>query len=100
MLVLVSLILISLILYVFYKAKYFRTHRPMEKGWVAGKSSMALGAFIGFYGLNQLAAYSSSKVSLFVGIVFLLFGALHVYKGIRQYKHFLPLAVEEAENTK
>jgi uncharacterized membrane protein HdeD (DUF308 family) len=97
MLVLAALILISLTLYIFYKAKYFRTQRPMEKGWVAGKSSMALGAFVAFYGLNQLVAYSSSTVSLLVGIVFLLIGAAYVYKGFRQYKYFLPLAIEEAE---
>lgn len=38
-----------------------------------------------------------STARIIVGVLFVLFGSASVFNGFRQYKHFLPLAVEEAE---
>ncbi|MFX3623926.1 MAG: YtpI family protein [Ectobacillus sp.] len=94
--ILAFLIVISLMFYLFYKTKYFRTQRPMEKRWLSGKSGIALGLFVGLFGLNQFFVHDTT-LSKIVGTLFLIYGAAIVYNGIRQYKHFLPLAIEEAE---
>ncbi|MDZ5605800.1 YtpI family protein [Bacillus pseudomycoides] len=94
--VLVFCIIISFMLYLFYKTKYFRTNRPMEKGWLAGKSGVALGAFVALFGANQFFL-DLSTARIVVGILFILFGSVSIFNGFRQYKHFSPLAVEEAE---
>ncbi|MEH7390067.1 YtpI family protein, partial [Bacillus sp. JJ1474] len=51
--VLVILITIALSFYLYYKVKFVRCKKPAEKKWISSKSSMALGVFIGLYGLNQ-----------------------------------------------
>ncbi|MDM5156781.1 YtpI family protein [Bacillus sp. DX1.1] len=94
--VLVFCIIISFMLYLFYKTKYFRTNRPMEKGWLSGKSAMALGLFVALFGVNQFFL-DASTVRIVVGILFIAFGGASIFNGFRQYKHFLPLAAEEAE---
>ncbi|PFK35736.1 hypothetical protein COI93_16540 [Bacillus cereus] len=94
--VLVFCIIISFMLYLFYKTKYFRTTRPMEKGWLAGKSQVALGVFVALFGANQFFL-ELSTVRIIVGILFVLFGCASIFNGFRQYKHFSPLAIEEAE---
>ena len=45
MILLVAIIFVSLAFYVFYKIKAFRTRLPMEKKWLKGKSTIALGVF-------------------------------------------------------
>lgn len=94
--VLAVFIVVSFMFYLFYKTKYFRTRRPMEKRWLSGKSSMALGLFVMLFGLNQFFVYLST-ISIIVGVLFILIGGASIYNGFRQYKHFLPLAIEEAE---
>ncbi len=97
--ILVILFIFSLSFYVFYKAKYFRTHRPAEKKWISSKASVCLGLFVAFFGLNQFFV-NHSAVSYIVGTVFVLLGAINVWGGIKSYKFYLPLAVEEAEQFK
>ncbi|MFD3445325.1 YtpI family protein [Microbacteriaceae bacterium 4G12] len=97
--ILVFFIIISFMFYLFYKTKYFRTRRPMEKSWLSGKSGIALGLFVASFGFNQFFVHDST-ISRVIGTLFLLYGTFIVYNGIRQYKHFLPLAIEEAEQWK
>ncbi len=68
----------------------------MEKGWLSGKSAMALGSFVALFGFNQFFL-ELSTARIIVGALFLLFGIASILNGFRQYKHFLPLAVKEAE---
>ena len=67
----------------------------MEKGWLSGKSAMALGSFV-LFSINQFFL-ELSTARIIVGVLFVLFGSASVFNGFRQYKHFLPLAVKEAE---
>lgn len=96
--ILAFLIIISFTMYLFYKTRYFRTKRPMEKQWLSGKSRIALGLFVALFGLNQFFVHASTT-SRVIGVLFLLYGTFVVYNGIRQYRHFLPLALEEAEKS-
>jgi len=68
----------------------------MEKGWLAGKSAIALGLFVALFGVNQFFLEISTS-RIIVGILFVIVGGASIYNGIRQYKHFLPLAIQEAE---
>ncbi|ANB55544.1 ytpI-like family protein [Anoxybacillus sp. B7M1] len=95
---LVILIIFSLSFYAYYKMKYFRSQRPLERQWLSAKSSIALGLFVFFFGVNQFFLYSST-VTYIVGIIFLLVGGGSAWAGYRSYKHYLPLVIEEAQQT-
>ncbi|RHW40737.1 hypothetical protein D1B31_11130 [Neobacillus notoginsengisoli] len=93
---LVIVIIISLAFYVFYKIKYVRSSRPAEKKWISAKSSIALGAFVFTFGINQLFL-THSPVTYLVAAVFILLGGINIWSGIKAYKFYLPHAIEEAE---
>ncbi|MEH6942389.1 YtpI family protein [Bacillus sp. JJ722] len=95
--VLVILIIIALAFYVFYKTKYFRTKLPMERKWLSAKSSMALGAFVALFGINQLFLFQTT-VTYIIATIFIIVGGLSIWAGNRAYKFFLPLAIDEASN--
>lgn len=95
--VFVIIIVLSIVFYLFYKVKYFRTQRPAEKKWISSKSSIALGLFVAVFGVNQLFVHLT-PVSITVSTIFILVGVINVWAGIKQYKYYLPLAAEEAKN--
>lgn len=97
--ILVILFVFAFVFYIFFKAKYFRTRMPAEKKWVQSKASICLGFFVAVFGLNQFFL-NQTTVAYLVGSIFILLGAFHIWGGIKSYKHFLPLAVEEAELAK
>jgi uncharacterized membrane-anchored protein len=91
----VILIIISLSFYLYFKTKYFRTKRPMEKRWISAKSSIALGAFVLLFGINQYFIYQST-LSIVIGVLFIAMGGGSIWAGIRAYKYYYPLTVKEA----
>ncbi|WP_349408134.1 YtpI family protein [Pseudalkalibacillus sp. SCS-8] len=95
----IIIIVIALSLYIFYKIKEFRVKAPNEKRWTKAKANIALGAFIGTYGLNRLFI-NESKYDLIIGGIFLVLGILNIVMGYKAYKYFLPLAIEESKQTK
>ncbi|MCQ5364304.1 YtpI family protein [Anoxybacillus salavatliensis] len=95
----VILIIFSLSFYLYYKIKYFRSKRPMERKWISAKSSIALGSFVFFFAINQFFIHRST-VSLIIGIVFLFVGAGSIWGGYRAHRYYFPLAVKEAEELK
>ena len=95
--ILVTLIVLSLGIYVFYKIQTVRTKMPMEKKWISGKSSMALGAFVALFGVNQLFLFQTN-VTYIIAAVFILVGLFSVWGGYKMYKFYLPHAIEEAAN--
>lgn len=96
--VLVILIVILFAFYLFYKTKYFRSNRPVEKKWLSAKSSIALGLFVCFFGINHLIFISQSTVTYIVAAIFTIYGAFFSWVGFKKYKHYLPFAIEEAES--
>jgi succinate-acetate transporter protein len=93
--IIVTLIIISLAFYLFYKVKYFQSKRPIQKSWLSAKSSIALGLFVVFFGINTIFIHPST-VSYIVAAAFLLVGGGSIWAGYRAYKHYLPLVIEEA----
>lgn len=94
---LVILTVISIIFYLFYKIKGFRTKAPIEKKWISTKANMALGSFLLFFGINQLIMYYDSWVTIVITTLFILLGLANVILGFRAYRHLLPHAIQEAE---
>jgi hypothetical protein len=92
-------IVLSLSFYLFYKMKYFRTKRPMERRFLSAKSSIALGLFVTLFGINQYIIHQSTT-ALIIGIVFLLVGCGGVWMGYRAYKYFRPLVIAESRELK
>lgn len=98
MFVLVVLIAILFAFYLFYKTKYIRSNRLVEKKWLAAKSNIALGLFVFLFGVNHLLFISETTVMYIVAAVFIVYGALFSWIGFKKYKHYLPFAIEEAKN--
>ncbi|WP_040207661.1 YtpI family protein [Neobacillus jeddahensis] len=96
MFVLVILIVVLFAFYLFYKTKYFRSNRQVEKKWLSAKSNMALGLFVCLFGVNHLIFISESTVSYLVAALFIVYGAVFSLIGYKKYKHYLPFAIEEA----
>jgi len=94
--ILIIPIIIALAFYVIYKIKYFRTKLPIEKRWISSKSTMAIGIFVCLFGINQLFLFQE-VVTYIVSTIFILIGIASVWTGIKAYRHFTPLAIEEAE---
>ncbi|MDX8359303.1 YtpI family protein [Cytobacillus sp. IB215316] len=97
--VFVIFIVLSISFYLFYKIKYFRTKRPIERQWISSKSSIALGTFVLLFAINQLILFPTT-ITFIVGTILILFGGGSIWAGYRAYKYFLPLAIKEAEELK
>ncbi|RLQ97952.1 YtpI family protein [Falsibacillus albus] len=93
---LVVFIVLSLSFYIYYKVKYVRSNLPMEKKYISGKSSMALGLFIGLFGINQLYLYPTTTTYI-VAALFIIMGTLSIWAGYKAYRFYLPHAIKEAE---
>lgn len=90
------LIVVSFSFYLYFKIKSVRSHLQMEKKWISGKSSIALGLFVAFFGINQLFLFQSTTTYI-VSSVFILIGAASIFNGYKMYKYYLPFAIDEAE---
>lgn len=94
--ILVFLIVLSFVFYIFYKIKYVRSKRPAERSWLSAKSSIALGLFVGLFGINQLFLFQTT-VTYIVSAIFIIMGSMSVRAGIKAYKFYLPHAAKEAQ---
>lgn len=92
----VLLIVLSFVFYIFYKIKYVRSKRPAERKWLSAKSSIALGLFVGLFGLNQLFLFQTT-ITYIVAAIFIIIGSMSVWSGVKAYKFYLPLAAKEAK---
>ncbi|MFC7393663.1 YtpI family protein [Scopulibacillus cellulosilyticus] len=93
----IILIVLALAMFVFYRIKVWRTHEPYKKLWTSSKANIALGAFLFFFGLNRIF-FRPSTISFIICAIFILYGAFIIYSGIKAFRHYLPLAVKEAED--
>lgn len=98
MFILVVLIAILFAFYLFYKTKYFRSNRHVEKKWLSAKSNIALGLFVCLFGVNHLLFIAESTVTYIIAVLFIIYGASFSWIGFKKYKHYLPFAIEEAKD--
>src|SRR5690625_1859149 len=66
-------IVISIVLYIYYKVSILRTKDGLTQLYFNAKSRICLGTFIIFFGINQYLYYQS-KFALIISLVFLLLG--------------------------
>lgn len=81
------LIMISIVLYIYYKVSILRTKDPLTQVYFNAKARICLGSFIFFFGINQYLLYGT-KISLFIGILFLALAILQINRGLKEAKHY------------
>ncbi|WP_445612866.1 YtpI family protein [Geobacillus sp. YF-1] len=96
---LVIFIIFSFSFYVYYKIRYVRSERPIERRFLSAKASVALGLFVALFGINQLFLYQTT-VTYIIATIFIILGFASAWAGYRAYRYYLPQAVEEAEAAK
>ncbi|MFD1019024.1 YtpI family protein [Thalassobacillus hwangdonensis] len=87
MFIFAALILISLVLYIYYKVAIIRTSEPLIQHLHNSKARILLGSFIFFFGINQYLFYET-QLSLFVAIIFILIGIFQMYSGWKRLRHY------------
>lgn len=93
----IILIVVSLSFYLYFKVKAVRAKAPYEKQWRNTKASIALGTFLMFFGINQILQ-PRSTVEVVISIIFIVLGIINISLGIKAYKHYTPLVIEESKN--
>ncbi len=81
------LIMISIVLYVYYKVAILKTKDKLSQKYINAKSRIFLGTFLIFFGINQYIAYQT-KIVLFISIVFLILGSMQMIDGFKEAKHY------------
>ncbi|WP_226036431.1 YtpI family protein [Aquibacillus saliphilus] len=81
------IIVLSLILYVYFKVSIMRTSDPLTQLFINSKARISLGVFIAFFGINQYLFYQTS-IALYVTIVFVILGAIQFYSGFKRRTHY------------
>lgn len=80
-------IMISIVLYIYYKVAILRSKEPLTQVYFNSKARICLGAFILITGVYQYTIYQT-KLSLFIGFVFLILGGLQANRGFKEAKHY------------
>lgn len=96
MLVFAGLIVLSLVAYLYYKTKQFRTALPIRRKWYSSIASLALGSFVLFFGINQIFLFQTMLTYIIAGIFIILGGAL-IFYNYKAAKHYHSFVEEEAE---
>lgn len=81
------IIIISLVFWIYYKVAILKSDDGLTRRYFNAKSRICLGSFIFFFAINQYLAYQT-QISLFIGIVFLIFGILQLNRGLKETKHY------------
>ncbi|MBD1223936.1 YtpI family protein [Virgibacillus halodenitrificans] len=81
------IIVLSLVLYVYYKVAILKSEDKLTQAYFNAKSRICLGSFVFFFGINQYIFYQT-RISLFIGIVFLILGGMQLLRGMKEVKHY------------
>lgn len=87
MVVFTILAVISVVLYIYYKVSILKTKDPLTQVYFNSKSKIFLGSFIFSFGVNQYLIYGT-KLSLLIGIAFVVLGSLQMIRGFKETKHY------------
>ncbi|MBP1968887.1 DNA integrity scanning protein DisA with diadenylate cyclase activity [Virgibacillus natechei] len=81
------IIVISIVLYVYYKVAIMKNKDKLTQLYVNAKSRICLGSLVFFFGINQYVFYQT-QFALFVGIVFVIIGGALLYDAFKEAKHY------------
>jgi len=87
MLIFAFLIIVSIVFYIYYKVAILKSNDRVTQEYYQAKSRISLGAFIIAFGINQYMLYQT-KLTLFIGLAFILLGIIQLHVGIRDARFF------------
>lgn len=87
MLIFAIIIVISIVLYIYYKVAILKTKEELTQVYFNAKARFFLGSFIFSFGVNQYIAYQT-KFILLISIVFVVLGTIQMIYGFRQARHY------------
>lgn len=87
MFILPVLIILSIVFYIYYKVAILKDNDRVTQLYFNAMSRVCLGSFVLFFGINQYLFYQT-KLSLFIGIVFVILGGMQISRGIKEAKHY------------
>ena len=98
--ILAFFIVITVVFYLYFKTKQFRTDLPIRKKWYANRAGIALGILLILFGINQIILYHTvlTYVVCAIMIVFGVFVCINYSKRVRHYGQYI--AEEEELNKK
>ncbi|WP_164668382.1 YtpI family protein [Virgibacillus doumboii] len=81
------IITLSLVFWLYYKVAILKSKDGLTQRYFNAKSRICLGSFIFFFAINQYLFYQT-QISLFIGIVLLIFGVLQLNRGLKETNHY------------
>ena len=87
MIIFTLLIVFSIVFYVYYKVAILKTKDPLTQVYYNAKARLALGTSIIAFAINQYLFYQS-KLTLIIGLIFLVLGFLQINLGFREARHY------------
>jgi len=90
----VVLIVLSFVLYFYFKTKQFRSELPIAKKWYANRALVALGSLLFFFGINQITLFPTTLTYVISGLLIIIGLATMVYY-FRVAKHYGQFVQEE-----
>ena len=92
-------IIVTAVVYLFFKTKQFRTTLPIRKKWYKAKAGVTLGCFITAFGLNTGMLYHDA-VGVIVAASFILLGSVVISGQLKRVRHEGKYILEEYELNK
>ncbi|MCP8617110.1 YtpI family protein [Salirhabdus salicampi] len=87
MFIFVLIVVLSIVMYIFFKVKILTLKDQLMMHYTNAKARIALGMFIFFFAMNQYLFYQT-KLSLYIGIVFLFLGAIQIHYGYKLFSFY------------
>jgi uncharacterized integral membrane protein len=87
MFILVAGVVVSAVLYIYYKVMILKSKDTLTQKYFNGKARLCLGAFILLFGINQYFYYEST-LSIVIGAIFVLLGGMHAVRGFNEARHY------------
>lgn len=87
MLIFAFLIVISIVMYIYYKVAILKTKDTLMQKYQNAKARIFLGIFLISFGINQYIAYQV-KFILIISIIFFILGIMQLIDGYKQAKHY------------
>lgn len=87
----VVLIVLSFVLYFYFKTKQFRSELPIAKKWYANRALVALGSLLFFFGINQISLFPSTLTYVISGVLILigLYTMIYYFRVAKHYGQFV-----------
>jgi uncharacterized membrane protein len=87
----VVLIVLSFVLYFYFKTKQFRSELPIAKKWYANRALVALGSLLFFFGINQISLFPSTLTYVISGVLILigLYTMVYYFRVAKHYGQFV-----------